>query len=70
MLVQQPGGAHEHVNNATGFSALEYGFGGKWLELLKEIGPAGLLLPGMLPYPRESAGLVRSIPWRQGLEWN
>jgi putative ABC transport system substrate-binding protein len=29
----RPGG------NATGFSALEYGFGGKWLELLKEIAP-------------------------------
>jgi putative ABC transport system substrate-binding protein len=30
----RPGG------NATGFSALEYGFGGKWLELLKEIVPS------------------------------
>jgi ABC-type uncharacterized transport system substrate-binding protein len=29
----RPGG------NATGFTALEYGFGGKWLELLKEIAP-------------------------------
>jgi putative ABC transport system substrate-binding protein len=30
----RPGG------NATGFTALEYGFGGKYLELLKEISPA------------------------------
>jgi putative ABC transport system substrate-binding protein len=30
----RPGG------NATGFTALEYGFGGKYLELLKEIAPA------------------------------
>jgi putative ABC transport system substrate-binding protein len=29
----QPGG------NATGFAALEYGFSGKWLELLKQIAP-------------------------------
>jgi putative ABC transport system substrate-binding protein len=29
----RPGG------NATGFSGLEYGLGGKWLELLKEIAP-------------------------------
>src|SRR5262245_27634095 len=29
----RPGG------NTTGFSALEYSFGGKWLELLKEIAP-------------------------------
>jgi ABC-type uncharacterized transport system substrate-binding protein len=29
----QPGG------NATGFSALEYSLGGKWLEVLKQIGP-------------------------------
>jgi putative ABC transport system substrate-binding protein len=29
----RPGG------NATGFTALEYGFGAKWLELLKELGP-------------------------------
>jgi putative ABC transport system substrate-binding protein len=30
--------------NATDFSALEYGLGGKWLELLKEIAPG--LNPG------------------------
>jgi ABC-type uncharacterized transport system substrate-binding protein len=30
----RPGG------NATGFMAFEYGIGGKWLELLKEIAPA------------------------------
>ena len=29
----RPGG------NATGFSAVEYSFGGKWLELLKQISP-------------------------------
>jgi putative ABC transport system substrate-binding protein len=29
----RPGG------NATGFISLEYGFTGKWLELLKEIAP-------------------------------
>ena len=30
----RPGG------NATGFTQFEYGMGGKWLELLKEIAPA------------------------------
>ena len=30
----RPGG------NVTGFTALEYSFGGKWLELLKEIAPS------------------------------
>jgi putative ABC transport system substrate-binding protein len=26
--------------NATGFTSYEYGFGAKWLELLKEIAPS------------------------------
>ncbi len=30
----RPGG------NATGFTAVEYGFSGKWLELVKQIAPA------------------------------
>ena len=29
----RPGG------NATGFTSFEYGIGGKWLELLKQIAP-------------------------------
>jgi putative ABC transport system substrate-binding protein len=46
----RPGG------NATGFTAFEYGIGGKWLELLKEIAP-GVTKAAVLRDPAISAGL-------------
>ena len=46
----RPGG------NVTGFTALEYGFGGKWLELLKEIAP-GVKRAAVLRDPTISAGI-------------
>jgi putative ABC transport system substrate-binding protein len=46
----RPGG------NATGFTALEYGFGGKWLELLKEIAP-GVTRAVVIRDPAISAGI-------------
>jgi putative ABC transport system substrate-binding protein len=62
----RPGG------NATGFSTFEYGIGGKWLELLKQIAPrvnraavirdaaqsAGLGLFGAIQSAASSVGLV------------
>jgi ABC-type uncharacterized transport system substrate-binding protein len=46
----RPGG------NATGFTALEYGFGSKWLELLKEIAP-GVTRAAVIRDPAISAGI-------------
>jgi putative tryptophan/tyrosine transport system substrate-binding protein len=46
----RPGG------NATGFTLFEYGIGGKWLELLKEIAP-GVTQAAVLRDPAISAGL-------------
>jgi putative ABC transport system substrate-binding protein len=46
----RPGG------NATGFVAIEYGFGGKWLELLKEIAP-GVTRVGVLRDAATSVGV-------------
>jgi putative ABC transport system substrate-binding protein len=46
----RPGG------NATGFTAIEYGFGGKWLELLKEIAP-GVKRAAVVRDPAISAGI-------------
>jgi putative ABC transport system substrate-binding protein len=46
----RPGG------NATGFAAIEYRFGGKWLELLKEIAP-GLTRAAVMRDPALSAGI-------------
>src|SRR5258708_3627715 len=46
----RPGG------NATGFTALEYGFGGKWLELLKAIAP-GVTRAAVVRDPAISAGI-------------
>src|SRR5258707_10399651 len=46
----RPGG------NATGFMALEYGVGAKWLELLKEIAP-GVARVGVIRDAATSAGL-------------
>src|SRR5215472_4716820 len=45
----RPGG------NATGFSFTEYGMGGKWLELLKEIAP-GLTRVAVLRDSRQASG--------------
>jgi putative tryptophan/tyrosine transport system substrate-binding protein len=42
--------------NATGFTAIEYGFGGKWLELLKLLVP-GLTRVAVLRDPGISAGI-------------
>jgi putative ABC transport system substrate-binding protein len=46
----RPGG------NATGFSLYEYGIGGKWLELLKQIAP-GLTRVAVIRDPAISGGL-------------
>jgi putative ABC transport system substrate-binding protein len=46
----RPGG------NATGFTALEYSFGGKWLELLKEIAPR-VTQAAVIRDPADSAGI-------------
>jgi putative tryptophan/tyrosine transport system substrate-binding protein len=45
----RPGG------NVTGFMAFEYGLGGKWLELLKEIAP-GVTRVGVLRDPTTTSG--------------
>ena len=46
----RPGG------NATGFTALEYSFGGKWLQLLKEVAP-GVTRAAVIRDPTNSAGM-------------
>ena len=46
----RPGG------NATGFTAQDYGFSGKWLELLKEIAP-GVTRAAVIRDPRITAGI-------------
>jgi putative ABC transport system substrate-binding protein len=48
--LSHPGG------NATGFAALEYGFGAKWLELLKELAP-NLTRVAVIREPTISAGI-------------
>jgi putative ABC transport system substrate-binding protein len=48
--MSRPGG------NATGFTALEYGFGAKFLELLKEIAP-GLTRVAVVRDPTTSVGI-------------
>jgi putative ABC transport system substrate-binding protein len=62
----RPGG------NATGFTALEYGFGGKWLELLKEIAP-GVTRAAVIRDPAISAGIglfgaIQSVAPSLGVE--
>jgi putative tryptophan/tyrosine transport system substrate-binding protein len=42
--------------NATGFSAFEYGFGAKWLELLKEIAPR-ITRVAVIRNPVETVGI-------------
>ena len=46
----RPGG------NATGFAQFEFGIGGKWLELLKELAP-GLKRAGVIRDPGIAAGM-------------
>jgi ABC-type uncharacterized transport system substrate-binding protein len=62
----RPGG------NATGFTALEYSFGGKWLELLKEIAPR-VARVAVIRNPADSAGLglfgaIQNAASRVGVE--
>jgi putative tryptophan/tyrosine transport system substrate-binding protein len=58
--------------NATGFTALEYSFGGKWLELLKEISPS-VTRAMVIRDPTDSAGIglfsaVQSAASSMGVE--
>jgi putative ABC transport system substrate-binding protein len=61
----RPGG------NATGFTSFEYGLGGKWLELLKEIAPRVTEQRsfGTPPLPKGSHSGARSSPWRPRSGW-
>jgi putative tryptophan/tyrosine transport system substrate-binding protein len=62
----QPGG------NVTGFTNMEYGMSGKYLELLKEIIPrmvrAAVLRDPTIP--QGSASSARSRPWRHRSAWS
>ena len=60
----RPGG------NVTGFTFVEYGMSGKWLELLKEIAP-GVTRVAILrePWPLESASWVQFSLWRPLSGW-
>jgi len=60
--------------NATGFTALEYSFGGKWLELLREIGPS-ITRVAVIRDSTDSAGIglfsaVQSAASSAGVELN
>jgi len=55
--------------NATGFTYFEFGIGGKWLELLKEIAP-GVMRAAVLPQPPGSANSLPSNLWRRHSEWS
>jgi putative ABC transport system substrate-binding protein len=61
-IVPDPVGAgfvnslHRPGGNATGFTSFEYGIGGKWLELLREIAP-GVRRVGVLRDPAITAGI-------------
>jgi ABC-type uncharacterized transport system substrate-binding protein len=61
----RPGG------NATGFAALEYGLGGKWLELLKQIAPS-VTRAAILRDPATSGmgqfGAIQSVAPSLGVE--
>jgi putative ABC transport system substrate-binding protein len=62
----RPGG------NATGFTFFEYGIGGKWLELLKEIGPGikrvAVLRDPALPQGTGLFGAIQSVAPSFGVE--
>jgi putative tryptophan/tyrosine transport system substrate-binding protein len=62
----QPGG------NATGFMNLEYGLGGKWLELLKQIGPqvtrAGVIRDPTSPSGTGQWGAIQAVAPSLGVE--
>ena len=62
----RPGG------NATGFSQFEFGFGAKWLELLKEIAPRvtriGILRDPTLPAGLAQFGAIQSVAPSFGVE--
>jgi putative ABC transport system substrate-binding protein len=62
----RPGG------NATGFTFVEYGIGGKWLELLKEIAPgvtrAAILRDPTLPVGIGLLGAMQSLAPSLGME--
>jgi ABC-type uncharacterized transport system substrate-binding protein len=62
----RPGG------NATGFATFEYGFGGKWLELLKEISPhvtrAAVLRDVALAAGSGQFGAIQSVAPSLGME--
>jgi putative ABC transport system substrate-binding protein len=62
----RPGG------NATGFTALEYGMSGKWLQLLKEIAPlvtrAAVLRDPSLPSGSGQLGAIQAVAPLLGVE--
>src|SRR5215467_735886 len=62
----RPGG------NATGFTFVEYGMAGKWLELLKEIAPhvtrAAILRDPTLPVGIGQLGAIQSVAPSLGVE--
>ena len=62
----RPGG------NATGFTFFEYGIGGKWLELLKEVGPgirrAAVVRDPALPQGIGLFGAIQSVASSFGVE--
>jgi putative ABC transport system substrate-binding protein len=62
----RPGG------NATGFSYIEYGMSGKWLELLKEVAPgvtrAAILRDPALPVGIGQLGAIQSVAPSFGVE--
>ena len=61
----RPGG------NATGFMNFEYGMGGKWLELLKEIAP-GVTRAAVIRDTANPTGIASSVSsrlWRRRSGW-
>jgi putative ABC transport system substrate-binding protein len=62
----RPGG------NATGFTAFEYGMGGKWLEVLKEIAPhvtrAAVLRDPSIPQGIGQFAIIQSVAPSLGVE--
>jgi len=66
MSMARPGG------NATGFTALEYGMSGKWLELLKQIAPlttrAAVLRDPSIPSGSGQLGALQAVGPLLGVE--